>query len=360
MVGLGNFVKAWNDRQFWISLGFTLKYTLYITPILMIGGYLIALLVAEQHAAPALHPRRRLRARGHRPRRLEPALVLAVQLPTTASSTGCSSTSASSTKPVVWFGEDADRALWAVIVSIVWKVIGFGMILFVAAIQAIPPEINEAAMVDGASYWQRVRRITLPLTARTILLVTLISVIGSLLAFDQFYIMTAGQPRNQTATSVFWIYLNSFPYLKLGYGAALSLILAADHPRLHGRCRSLLTPPEPRMSARRVARRHRHRAGRDGQRAAGGGSVGRPDELPRRRHLRRALRDHAAAARRCRSSPRSRRTIGGGGGAADLLPARAQPRQLRSSSGTTRTGLPTYLFNSVGDGVPDHRSSASS
>ena len=51
--------------------------------------------------------------------------------------------------------------------------------------------------------------------------------IGSLLAFDQFYIMTAGQPFNQTATAVFYIYLNSFPYLKLGYGAALSLILAA-------------------------------------------------------------------------------------------------------------------------------------
>jgi multiple sugar transport system permease protein len=54
----------------------------------------------------------------------------------------------------------------------------------------------------------------------------LISVIGSLLAFDQFYIMTAGQPQNLTATSVFYVYLNSFPYLKLGYGAALSLLLA--------------------------------------------------------------------------------------------------------------------------------------
>ena len=129
-------------------------------------------------------------------------------------------------KPVVWFGEDANRALWAVIVSIVWKVLGFGMLLFVAAIQAIPGEIDEAAMVDGASYWQRVRKITLPLTRRTILLVTLVSVIGSLLAFDQFFLMTAGQPFNQTASSVFWIYLNSFPYLKLGYGAALSLILA--------------------------------------------------------------------------------------------------------------------------------------
>jgi multiple sugar transport system permease protein len=130
-------------------------------------------------------------------------------------------------KPIIWFGEDANRALWAVIASIVWKVLGFGMLLYVAAIQGISGEISEAAMVDGASYWQRVRRIILPLTYRTILLVTLVSIIGSLLAFDQFYLMTAGQPFNRTATSVFWIYLNSFPYLKLGYGAALSLILAA-------------------------------------------------------------------------------------------------------------------------------------
>ena len=129
-------------------------------------------------------------------------------------------------KPIVWFGEDADRALWAVIVSIVWKVMGFGMLLFVAAIQAIPGETDEAAMVDGATYWQRVRLITVPLTYKTILLVTLVSIIGSLLAFDQFFLMTAGQPFNRTASSVFWIYLNSFPYLKLGYGAALSLVLA--------------------------------------------------------------------------------------------------------------------------------------
>jgi multiple sugar transport system permease protein len=69
--------------------------------------------------------------------------------------------------------------------------------------------------------------VILPLTLRTVLLVTLISIIGSMLAFDQFYIMTAGQPFNQTATAVFYVYLNSFPYLKLGYGAALSLVLAA-------------------------------------------------------------------------------------------------------------------------------------
>ena len=127
---------------------------------------------------------------------------------------------------MVWLGVDANRSNLAIIASVVWKVIGFGMVLFIGAIQAIPREIDEATMVDGASDVQRVTRVTLPLTMKTVLLVTLISIIGSLLAFDQFYIMTAGQPQNLTATSVFYVYLNSFPYLKLGYGAALSLLLA--------------------------------------------------------------------------------------------------------------------------------------
>lgn len=224
-VGFGNFAKAWNDPQVWTSLEFTLKYTAIITPILMILGYLAALLTAENRPL----------------RQFTRSVVFApVVIGLGASSLlwywlfsydfGLINRALIDlgviARPVVWFGADADVAMWAVIASIVWKVVGFGTILFVAAIHAIPTELSEAAMVDGASYWQRVRKITLPLTARTILLVTLVSVIGSLLAFDQFYIMTAGQPRNLTATSVFMIYLNSFPYLKLGYGAALSLILA--------------------------------------------------------------------------------------------------------------------------------------
>jgi multiple sugar transport system permease protein len=224
-VGLNNFTKAFADRQFWTSLGFTLKYTILITPILMIGGYLIALLVS-----------------GNSPlqRFTRTVVFLPVVIGLGASSllwywlfaadAGFVNTILRDLgiieDRILWLGVNADISNWAIIASITWKVIGFGMILFVGAIQAIPTEVNEAGLVDGASGWQRVWKITLPLTARTILLVTLISVIGSLLAFDQFYIMTAGQPQNLTATSVFFIYLNSFPYLKLGYGAALSLILA--------------------------------------------------------------------------------------------------------------------------------------
>jgi multiple sugar transport system permease protein len=111
------------------------------------------------------------------------------------------------------------------VISITWKVVGFGMVLFVAGIQSINSDILEAAVMDGASYRRRVRFIILPLTRRVLLLTTLVSAIGSMLAFDQFYIMTSGGPRGQTFTAVYWIYQNSFISFRLGYGAALSIVL---------------------------------------------------------------------------------------------------------------------------------------
>ena len=224
-IGFNNFIRAYSDNQFWVSLGYTLKYTILITPILMIGGYLLALLVS-----PNTPLRRFTRAVIFVPVviGLGVSSLLWVWLfdPTFGYINQALSDLGLIDKPIQWLGTDTDVSTWSIITSVVWKVLGFGMILFVAAIQAIPHEINEATMVDGASFWQRTRRVTIPLTRSTILLVTLVSVIGSLLAFDQFYIMTAGQPFNETATAVFYVYLNSFPYLKLGYGAALSLILA--------------------------------------------------------------------------------------------------------------------------------------
>jgi len=225
-IGIDNYTRALSDRQFWVSLTYSLQYTILITPILMVGGYLVALLVTKNTLA-----RRVTRTVVFIP------VVIGLGVssllwywlfnPTFGLINRALMDIGLIEKPIIWLGTDAWLSTWAIIASISWKVIGFGMLLFVAAIQAIPSEIDEATMVDGASYRQRVWHVTLPLTRRTILLVTLISVIGSLLAFDQFYIMTAGQPFNQTATAVFFIYLNSFPYLKLGYGAALSLIIAA-------------------------------------------------------------------------------------------------------------------------------------
>lgn len=224
-VGPANYERAFSDTQFWVSFRFTLLYTALITPFLIIGGYLLALLTARNT------PLRRL---------TRTVVFIPVVIGLGVSSLlwywlfsadfGLVNRALLDLgvidKPVLWLGVDAGVSNFAISASVVWKVIGFGMILFVAAIQAVPKDVIEAALVDGVNHRQRTIRVILPLTMRTVLLVTLVSVIGSLLAFDQFYIMTAGQPGNETATSVFYIYLNSFPYLKLGYGAALSMVLA--------------------------------------------------------------------------------------------------------------------------------------
>jgi multiple sugar transport system permease protein len=224
-VGFDNYERAFTDRQFWVSFIFTLKYTLLITPILIIGGYLLALLTSRNSRL-----RRFTRTTVFIPVVIGLGISSLLWYWLFSTTFGLVNKVLMDvgvvSKPVLWLGVDADTSNYAIIVSVVWKVMGFGMILFVGAIQAIPTEITEASEVDGANYWQRIRRVIFPLTLRTVLLVTLVSIIGSLLAFDQFYIMTAGQPSNETATSVFFVYLNSFPYLRLGYGAALSLVLA--------------------------------------------------------------------------------------------------------------------------------------
>lgn len=224
-VGFNNYIAAFKDKQFWTALWFTAKYTVVITPVLMGLGFALALLAAPN-------------------RPLQQFTRATIFLPVVI---GLGSSSLLwfwlfdqqvglfnkilvdlhiLQEPAVWFTK-ADMALTAVTISITWKVIGFGMILFVAGIQSINTEISEAAVIDGASYWQRVWSIIVPLSLRIVLLATLISAIGSMLAFDQFYIMTGGGPRGQTFTSVYWIYQNSFISFKLGYGAALSIVLTA-------------------------------------------------------------------------------------------------------------------------------------
>ena len=224
-IGWRNYLRAYRDATFWRALIFICKYTLIITPILMILGYLAALLTLSAKRFGKF-------TRG--------VVFLPVVIGLGSSSflwfwlfdeqVGLVNKLLKDlhviAQPIVWF-VDADLGLAAVTASIVWKVVGFGMILFVAALQAIGEDVNEAALIDGASYWRRIAHIALPLTWRTILLTTLVSAIGSMLAFDQFYIMTAGGPESQTFTSVYWIYQNSFIYFKQGYGAALSVILMA-------------------------------------------------------------------------------------------------------------------------------------
>jgi multiple sugar transport system permease protein len=222
-IGFDNYTRAFADKNFWKAMTFTLTYTAYLTPILLVLSLSLALLTARNT------PLRQV---------TRTVIFLPVVIGLASSSllwywlfdqqVGLFNKLLVDvrilTEPLVWFRK-SDTGQLGVMISVVWKVVGFGMILMIAGIQAIGQDVIEASRIDGASAWLRVRRIVIPLAARSILLATLISAIGSMLAFDQFYLMTGGGPRGQTFTTVYWIYQSSFIRFELGYGSALSVIL---------------------------------------------------------------------------------------------------------------------------------------
>ncbi|SNS32008.1 carbohydrate ABC transporter permease [Tropicimonas sediminicola] len=118
-----------------------------------------------------------------------------------------------------------DWAMFAVIVTRVFKTVGLNMILYIAALQSIPRDYEEAARLEGASGWQVFRMITWPLLAPTTLVIMVITVVGSLKVFDHIYLMTEGGPENGTLVLAFYIYEQAFEFFHVGYAAALAVIL---------------------------------------------------------------------------------------------------------------------------------------
>lgn len=116
-------------------------------------------------------------------------------------------------------------AMFSVIFTRVLKNVGLNMIIFLAALQSIPREYTEAATVDGANVFQRFTRITIPLLSPTILLVTVLTIIGSLKIFDHIVLMTNGGPSNATTVLVYYIYFQAFRVFNTGYASALAVVL---------------------------------------------------------------------------------------------------------------------------------------
>lgn len=224
-IGFGNYKALWNDRGFWSALLFTAKYTLAAT-VGLIGVALPLALFAE------------------RPRRFVGFYRTAYFLPVVIGFASASlvwawlanvdsglfsplAAALGLTDGRVNLLAGFGTAFWAVIAMVVWKYAGFYMIIFMGALQSVPADYHEAARIDGATWWQRLRFITLPLIRRPIALALILAVTGSMLAFDQFYIILAGGPGNATVTAVYWIFNQSFVSFRLGYGAALSMVLLA-------------------------------------------------------------------------------------------------------------------------------------
>ncbi|MFC7492147.1 MULTISPECIES: carbohydrate ABC transporter permease [unclassified Knoellia] len=150
-----------------------------------------------------------------------------------------------------WFSGPS-VAMCVVIILVVWTTTGTFMLMFLAALQDVPVEVEEAAMLDGTTGWQKMRHVTIPILKPAFFLVTTLGLIGTWQVFDQIYVMGKGAPANTTLTPAFLSYKQSFTTLDYGTGAAISFVVFALIITLTSAQRWLLRDrgPKPRRKAR--------------------------------------------------------------------------------------------------------------
>jgi ABC-type sugar transport system permease subunit len=120
---------------------------------------------------------------------------------------------------------DRDIVLWSILIVATWRQVGYVMVLYLAGLKSINPQLLEAAHVDGASNWHTFWKIVLPLLTPVTIIVLVISVIDSLRAFDLVSVMTRGGPANASSVLANFMYIEAFNNYKMGYGAAIAVIL---------------------------------------------------------------------------------------------------------------------------------------
>ena len=120
---------------------------------------------------------------------------------------------------------DMNQVMACIFVVLTWKYFGLHMLLYMAGLQNIPKELEEAAMIDGANRWQTIRNVTIPLLGSTIRTTVQLSVLGSLTQFPLIWIMTRGGPANASEVMATYMYRYSFIRFQLGYGSAVALVM---------------------------------------------------------------------------------------------------------------------------------------
>ena len=126
--------------------------------------------------------------------------------------------------PIDWLG-NTDVAMPAIIIMAVWKNFGYNMLIFIAGLQNIPDDLYEAAHLDGASWWQQFKEITIPMLKPTTVFVVMLTIIGYFQLFAEPYIMTQGGPLNSTTSIVLLMYEQGFRWWSIGYAAAIAFVL---------------------------------------------------------------------------------------------------------------------------------------
>jgi multiple sugar transport system permease protein len=209
-----NYADLTDDDLLRTAAWFTLKYTLLVTVALFVISFGLALIVQHSFRGVSL-----LRTAYFLPAAVGFASASLLFLGLLSSEIGPFGDALPSVS------SSPNAALGSAVGLVLWRFAGFNMLILLTGLQAIPNEVYEAARLDGASWWQTFRSITLPLMRTTIALVLTLMVSGSLLAFDQFWILTRGGPDNSTTSLVMVIYRKAFIELDLGSAAAVSVLL---------------------------------------------------------------------------------------------------------------------------------------
>jgi multiple sugar transport system permease protein len=127
-------------------------------------------------------------------------------------------------QPLLWLS-DKNLAMPSVVLMQVWNGVGFAMVVYLAGLQAIPEELYEAAKVDGAGPFQRLRRITLPMLRPSTIFLVVIEIIFAFQIFTQIFVMTSGGPVDRTTTVVYYIYESAFKFFEMGYASTVAFAL---------------------------------------------------------------------------------------------------------------------------------------
>jgi len=222
-IGLGNYTSLMHNSVFLQSILFTLKYTAIVTVPILVVGYALAVFVRSNRRGATVF----------RTMIFVPFIVGLVAesfmavvefQPTSGTANIVLSKLGIVSSTTAWLVH-TDLALTAICVLVIWFASGLTMMLLMAGMQGIPHELYESARVDGASWWSTEWSITVPLLRRSIALSLIISVVGSFLAFNQFFIMTDGGPGTSTVSVVMAIYDTAFADTNVGLASAMSVVL---------------------------------------------------------------------------------------------------------------------------------------
>lgn len=223
IVGLDNYQRLVTDPQFLTALVNTGYFMLLTVPPLVLLGLFLALLVDQQ-----LHGRVLARTAIFMPYVVMSTVVGVIWLFIFEKESGILNYYLSffGIAPIAWLS-NTQTAMPAVSIATLWWTVGFNMIIFLAGLQDVPQELEDAARVDGATEFGVFRYITLPLLAPATFVVVMLTLINTFQVFDQIYVMTGGGPSLSTLTIIQYLYYQAFEFYKLGYGSAVAYIALA-------------------------------------------------------------------------------------------------------------------------------------